>query len=68
MYEIAQLSVIAIRDNTIGLHDFRDNLSMAMTKMCSLKNQQQQVGATGLAMGRLHYSGQCGLGMSRLVN
>ena len=37
MDERAQLSVIDIRDNTIGLHDFRDNLSIAMMKMCSLK-------------------------------
>ena len=33
----ALLSVIAKRDATIGLHNFRDNLSMAMTKRCSLK-------------------------------
>ena len=37
MDERAKLSVIDIRDNTIGLHDFRDNLSMAKMKMCSLK-------------------------------
>ena len=37
MNERTQFSVIAIRDDTIGPDDFRDNSSVAMTQLCSLQ-------------------------------
>ena len=37
MDERAQLNVIAIRDDTIGPHEFLDRSSVTRTQMCSLK-------------------------------
>ena len=49
--EKAQLSVIAIRDNTFGLDDFRDNLIMANTRMCSLKVPTTAIWSNGSCNG-----------------